>query len=260
MTVGPDLTYNGLRDVFVAKVNAAGTDLDYCGYIGGSGVDEGRGIAVDAAGNAYVTGVPGSTEASFPVTVGPDLTFNGGYGDAFVAKVNAAGTDLDYCGYIGGVGEDIPAGIAVDAAGNAYVAGYDLLHRSDLPGDSRPRPHLQQCGYVFDAFVAKVNADRHRTGLLRLHRRIEETTRDSASRSTRPAAPTSRETLASNEASFPVTVGPDVSHNGYDDDAFVAKVNATGTALDYCGYIGGSSYDWAAGSPSTSPATPTSPA
>ena len=64
-----------------------------------------RGIAVDSSGNAYVTGYTASTEATFPVTVGPDLTFNGG-SDAFVAKVNAAGTALVYCGYIGGSGGD----------------------------------------------------------------------------------------------------------------------------------------------------------
>ena len=97
---GPDLTYNGAGDAFVAKVNAAGTALVYGGYIGGSGDDGGRGIAVDGSGNAYVTGVTQSTEASFPVLVGPDLTFNG-VQDAFVAKVNAAGTALVYAGYIG---------------------------------------------------------------------------------------------------------------------------------------------------------------
>jgi len=97
VTVGPDLTYNGgYRDVFVAKVQAAGTALAYCGYIGGGGGwDQGFGIAVDSAGNAYVVGETLSSEAQgFPVTVGPDLTHNGGYRDAFVAKVQAAGTAL----------------------------------------------------------------------------------------------------------------------------------------------------------------------
>ena len=79
MTVGPDLTYNGgTYDAFVAKVNAAAPALVYAGYIGGSGDDDGYGIAVDGAGNAYVTGFTDSTEATFPVTVGPDLTYNGG--------------------------------------------------------------------------------------------------------------------------------------------------------------------------------------
>ena len=168
MIVGPDLTLNGVTDAFVAKVNAAGTALDYCGYIGGSATDRGRGIAVDASGRAYVFGGAESSEASFPVTVGPDLTHNG-LRDAFVARVNAAGTALDYCGYIGGAGNENASAIAVTAGGIAYVGG-------DTP---------------------------------------------------------------STETTFPVTVGPDLSYNGGGADGFVAKVNAAGTGLDYCGYIGG---------------------
>ncbi len=68
--------------------------LVYCGFIGGSEDDEGRGVAVDSSGNAYVTGITNSTEATFPDTVGPDLSFNGGASDAFVAKVKADGTGL----------------------------------------------------------------------------------------------------------------------------------------------------------------------
>ena len=110
----------------MAKVNASGTSLVYCGYIGGSGDDHGHGVAVDGSGNAYVTGETLSTEATFPVIGGPDLTYNdngGGDGDAFVAKVNASGTGLVYCGYIGGSGNESGSGIAVDASGNAYVTG-----------------------------------------------------------------------------------------------------------------------------------------
>ncbi|MGH8472876.1 MAG: SBBP repeat-containing protein, partial [Gammaproteobacteria bacterium] len=112
---GPDLTWNGgghssgSGDAFVAKVNASGTALVYAGYIGGNDSDVGLGIAVDKKGNAYVTGFTASTEASFPVKRGPDLTFNGNGGidlDAFVAKVNASGTGLVYAGYIGGGDRD----------------------------------------------------------------------------------------------------------------------------------------------------------
>ena len=164
VTVGPDLTFNGARDAVVAKVNPGGTALVYAGYIGGSGSDVALEIAVDEAGNAYVSGSTDSTEASFPVTVGPDLTFNGSNFDAFVAKVNPGGTALVYAGYIGGSGSDAGIGIAVDGAGNAYVSG----------------------------------------------------------------------TTPSTEASFPVTVGPDLTFNGGNVDAFVAKVNPGGTALGLC--------------------------
>jgi len=92
--------------------------LIYAGYIGGpggSGDDQGNGIAVDSSGNAYVSGFTDSSEGTFPLTVGPDLTYNGGTFDAFVAKVNAAGTALTYAGYIGGSGSDQGVGIAVEA-------------------------------------------------------------------------------------------------------------------------------------------------
>src|SRR5207244_139189 len=90
--VGPSLKFNGgAYDAYVVRVNAAGTGFDYAGYIGGSDDDEGYGIAVDSAGNAYVTGSTASSEDSFPVKVGPGLTYSGtgslGWGDAFVAKV-----------------------------------------------------------------------------------------------------------------------------------------------------------------------------
>jgi hypothetical protein len=102
---GPDLTYNGGEtDVFVAKVDASGTALVYCGYIGGTGSefhDFGNGIAVDNTGNAYVTGYTASTQDSFPVIGGPDLTFNGRT-DAFVAKISYSLTTLKVTSPAGG--------------------------------------------------------------------------------------------------------------------------------------------------------------
>ena len=240
VTVGPDLTQNGNSDAFVTKVNPSGTALDYAGYIGGSSLDEGRGIAVDAAGNAYVIGETFSTEASFPATVGPDLTYNGGPRDAFVAKVNPSGTALDYAGYIGGSSLDEGRGIAVDAEGSAYVIGDTGSTEATFPVSVGP--DLTHNGDL-DVFVAKVNP----SGIaldyagyiggsdhdLSLGSGIAVDATDSAY--------VTGHTF-STEATFPVTVGPDLTFNG-DVDAFVAKVNPSGTALDYAGYIGGSSSD-----------------
>ena len=236
--VGPDLTHNGIRDAFVAKVNAGGTALVYAGYIGGSRYDYGSGIAVDAAGNAYVTGSTESTEATFPVTVGPDLTSNGGLRDAFVAKVNAGGTALVYAGYIGGSGYDYGYGIAVDAAGNAYVTGSTESTETTFP--VTVGPDLTYNG-ISDAFVAKVNAD----GTALVYAGYIGGSRgdfgygiavDAAGNAYVAGNTTSTETT------FPVTIGPDLTHNG-GYDAFVAKVNAGGTTLVYAGYIGGSGSD-----------------
>ena len=104
-------------------MNPEGTGLVYAGFLGGSNGDEGYGIAVDAAGNAYVTGRTDSR--NFPAVVGPDTSYNG-YDDAFVAKVNPSGTGLVYAGFLGGSSLDSGSSIAVDAAGNAYVTGYTL--------------------------------------------------------------------------------------------------------------------------------------
>ncbi len=241
VTVGPDLTYNGgLSDAFVAKVNAAGTALVYCGYIGGSNADIGNGIAVDGGGNAYVTGSTLSGPTSFPVTVGPDLTYNGGISDAFVAKVNAAGTALVYCGYIGGSSADVGNGIAVDGSGNAYVTGSTLSTQATFP--AAVGPDLTYNGGLTDAFVAKVNADG--TALVYcgyIGGNNAENGNGIALDWSGNAYVTG--TTVSSESSFPVAVGPDLTFNGGLTDAYVAKVNAAGTGLIYCGYIGGISMD-----------------
>ena len=162
MTVGPDLIQNGSNDAFVAKVRANGTGLVYCGFIGGTGIDGGQGIAVDSDRNAYVTGTTTSTATSFPETVGPDLSHNGDF-DAFVAKVRADGTALTYCGFIGGAGEEFgpSSGITVDSSGNAYVTGRTNSTEASFP--TIVGPDLRYNGGEYDAFVAKVKSDYHRT-------------------------------------------------------------------------------------------------
>jgi len=241
-TVGPDLTFNGVSDAFVAKVNAAGTALVYAGYIGGSGDDAGFGIAVDGSGNAYVTGRTFSDEATFPVTVGPDLTFNGADVDAFVAKVNAAGTALVYAGYIGGSGNDSGYGIAVDGSGNAYVTGRTTSFEATFPVTVGP-DLIYNGGPEGDAFVAKVNA----AGTALVYAGyIGGSASDAGYGIAVDRSGNAYVTggTSSSEATFPETVGPDLIYTGGGEgDAFVAKVNAAGTALVYAGYIGGSGVD-----------------
>src|SRR5438309_3164729 len=110
-------------DAFVVKLNSAFTARTYSTYLGGTtGDDAGRGIAVDATGSAYVTGFTASTD--FPTTAGAFQTaFGGGGLDAFVVKLNAAGSRLVYGTYLGGAGSVVGLGIAIDTAHNAYVTG-----------------------------------------------------------------------------------------------------------------------------------------
>jgi len=235
--VGPDLTHNGSADVFVAKVNAAGTGLIYAGFLGGSDWDEGDGIAVDDAGNAYITGRTHSLD--FPAIVGPDLTHNGDTNsffalDAFVAKVNAAGTGLIYAGFLGGSGSDWGRSIAVDNAGSAYVTGYT----TSINFPAVIGPDLTYNGDA-DAFVTKVNATG--TGLVYAGF-LGGSSGDSGIGIAVDGTGNAYVTGGTSSTNFPAVVGPDLTHNG-SGDVFVAKVNATGAGLIYAGFLGGSARD-----------------
>jgi hypothetical protein len=141
----------GAFDAFVTKLNPTGTALVYSTYLGGTEADDdGTGIAVDSAGNAYVTGYTGSTD--FPTTAGAfQTTFGGGSYDAFLTKLNPKGSGLAYSTYLGGTGYDQGYGIAVDSAGNAYVTG--ITESTDFPTTAGA---IQTTfGGGTDAFVAK---------------------------------------------------------------------------------------------------------
>jgi hypothetical protein len=119
------------RNAFVTEMNASGSALVYSTYLGGSGAgDTGNSIAVDAAGSAYVAGITSSTD--FPVTPGAFQTVCPSIcEDAFVAKLNSTGSALVYSSYLGGTPATLGYGIAVDSAGDAYVAG--ATYSSDFP-------------------------------------------------------------------------------------------------------------------------------
>jgi hypothetical protein len=139
----------GSFDAFVAKLNATGSALVYSTYLGGSGSDEARAIAVDSEGNAYVTGVTASV--NFP-KVNPFQTALSGANDAFVAKLHATGSALVYSTYLGGSGTlDEGRGIAVDTTGHAYVTG-------QTTSASFPPVTPLRLGIIgsSDAFVAKL--------------------------------------------------------------------------------------------------------
>ena len=115
------LNRSGGADAFVTKLNATGGALVYSTYLGGSGADAGYGIAVDSSGDAYVTGSTGSTD--FPTTTDAYTATNSGGSDAFVSKLDAAGSGLLYSTYLGGGSDDTGYGIAADNAGGLYVTG-----------------------------------------------------------------------------------------------------------------------------------------
>lgn len=111
----------GTTSAFAVQLNEAGSGINWGTYLGGTGTDEGRDIAFDSLGNAYVTGSTAS--ADFPTTAFAfSRTFSGAQ-DAFVTKLNATGSALVYSTYLGGSDNDIGASIAVDSTHTAYVLG-----------------------------------------------------------------------------------------------------------------------------------------
>jgi hypothetical protein len=119
-TVHPLFSSGGPGGAFVTKIGAQGNALVYSTYLGGAGAAEGKGIAVDASGDAFVTGY---TESSNFPTMNPLQSSLAGSANAFVTEINPGGSALVYSTYLGGGGTDIGNGIALDSSGNIYVAG-----------------------------------------------------------------------------------------------------------------------------------------
>ena len=210
--------------------------LIYSTYLGGNRSDEGWSIAVDSEGNIYITGFTPST--NFPTTNPLQASYGGGYEDAFVAKLNADGSALVYSTYLGGSQGDYGRGIAVDSAGNAYVMGH--TDSSDFP---TANPLQATRGGSDDAFVAKLNAD----GSAFVYSTYLGGSRgDYGYGIAVDGAGKAYVTGRTQSTDFP-TANPLQGSNGGDYDAFVAKLNADGSALLYSTYLGGSNYDWGEG-------------
>jgi hypothetical protein len=243
-TIGAfDTTFNGgNRDVIVTKLNPEGTALEYSTYLGGSAHDGGTAIAIDAAGNAYVTGA--TTSSNFPTTPGAfDRSFNptGGGFDAFVTKLDPTGSTLVYSTYLGGNPGQGGHGIAVDAAGNAYVTG-------DTASPNFPTtPGAFDTSYNggVDAFVTKLNS----TGSALVYSTFlgggafSEDDGNWIAVDNAGAAYVTGFTFSSN---FPTTPGAfdrvlGSAINGT-SDAFVTKLNAGGSSLVYSTFLGGNDF------------------
>ena len=229
----------GPGDIFVAKLSPDGSQVIFATYLGGSGLDIPGGIAVDAEGNVYVSG--GTASANFPTTAGTIQPDFGGQVDAFVAKLNAQGSDLIYATFLGGGAQDIGTGLRLDESNHAYVIG-----STDGEGFPVTEGVLQSTyGGQFDTFVSKVDP----AGATLVY-----STLFGGNGSEIPA---DVELNAQGEVhiagiasstDFPGTPG------AYQEaivvgtfDAFVAKFNAAGTEVEYLSFLGGSGDDEASG-------------
>ena len=226
-TANPVQNFNaGGNDVFVAKLNPAGTGLVYCTYLGGYGDDQAYGIAVDAAGAAYVTGSTASQD--FPV-VYPLQSKLAGSRNAFVLKLSAAGNTLLYSTYLGGSAADSGNGIAVDTAGNAYVVGDTTS--LNFPAGGRQRAN----GGGQDAFVAKLSADGSR---LTYSTYLGGSNTDHGAAIAVDTTGAAWVAGATWSVDFPVA-NAFQSASGGGQDAFVARLSADGNTLLFGSYLGG---------------------
>ena len=236
----------GNGDAFVTKLNATGSALVYSTYLGGNGADEGRGIAIDSIGQAYVTGITGSS--NFPTTPGAYQTVTGGGSegtiDAFVTKLNFDGSMLLYSTYLGGNGQDSGLGIAVDSNFNAYVTG------STVPFFDANTPNFPTTPGAFqtafgggggDAFVTKLKPDG--SGLV-YSTYLGGSGSDTGFGIALGTGGNAYVTGSTDSIDFPTTGGAfQTAFGGGLGDAFVTKLNPFGAGLDYSTYLGGTRSD-----------------
>jgi hypothetical protein len=222
-------------DAFVTKLNADGSALVYSTYLGGSLDDLGKSIAVDAVGNAYVTGDTFST--NFPTTMGAFQTTYAGGKDAFVTKLNATGSALLYSTYLGGTASDEGNGIAFGLSG-AYVIGSTASN--DFPTAS---PFQGARAGSSDAFITYLNAS---GSALLASSFLGGSNLDTAYGIDVDSSGNVYVAGSTSSINFP-TANAFQTINGGATDAFVSKFNAIGSGLVYSTYLGGAASDQAKG-------------
>jgi hypothetical protein len=228
-------THAGEFDAFVSKLDSTGSGLVYSTYLGGSDTDVGFGVAVDGAGSAYVMGYTASTD--FPTITGAaQITSAGGSFDAFVSKLDSTGSGLVYSTYLGGSDTDVGRGIAVDGAGSAYVAGYTASTNFPTTAEAAQTTH----GGVFDAFVTKLDA----TGSALVYSTfLGGNGSDGGLDMALDDVGSAYVTGETHFGDFPTTAGAVQTTRAGEFDAFVTKLDATGSGLVYSTYLGGSDTD-----------------
>ena len=210
--------------------------LVYSTYLGGANNDNASAVAVDAAGNAYVTGITASA-TNFPTTAGAFQTTLGGGSDAFVTKLNPTGTALIYSTFLGGSDFDTGVGIAVDASGNAYVTGSTAsTNFPTTAGAFQTTLAGPGGGSLTDAFVTKLNP----TGTALVYSTyLGGRDFDNGEEVAVDAAGNAYVTGRTSSTDFPTTVAAFQTTSAGGGDAFVTKLNSTGSALVYSTFLGG---------------------
>ncbi len=221
----------GQQDAFVVKLDPSGTRVVYSTYLGGNGQDNATSIAIDAAGNAYITGFTDST--NFPVRNALQSAKRGDF-SAFVVKLGPTGTILNST-LFGGSTSDYGSSIAVDPAGNIYAAG--IATSSDLPmANAIQSTH----GGLVDMFAAKIDPSGSR---LIYSTYLGGIGIEGASSIAVDPAGNLYLTGLTSSPNFRTVNALQSAHGGGLFDAFVTKLNPSGTQIIYSTYLGGGGED-----------------
>jgi len=233
---GFDESHGGMSDAFLARVSMDGSELNYSTFLGAGDEDVGTGIAIGPNQEAYVCGFTSS--GNFPTTQGAFNRSLDGVADAFIARFLEDGSDLVYATFLGGDFDERALGIAVNAAGEAFVTGY--TDSSDFPNTS---PAIDRSYSKFlDAFLSRLSAD----GSSLLYSTFLGSTGDDVGFAVALWEPaTVYVTGETGSKGFPTTKGSPgkAIHKGF--DAFVSKIDTDASALLYSTYLGESGDDFA---------------
>ena len=214
--------------------------LVYSTYLGGGGDDLGSSIAIDASNNIYIAGTTSSS--NFP-TFGPAFPGNAGLSDVFVTKIDSTGGSVLYSTYVGGSGLDRGDGIAVDGSGNAYVVGRVGDTSNDFPTTVGALATTYRGG-DFDGVVFKLNAQGN---ALVYSTFLGGEDNDSAEGIAVDLSGNAYVTGGTRSGGFPVTASAFQSFRAGDTDAFLTKLNASGSAVLYSTLLGGVGTDRGSG-------------
>jgi hypothetical protein len=229
-------TFNGgPDDGFIAKLNPTGTSLLYCTYLGGNNTDRVHDIALDSAGNIYLTGLTQSS--NFPISA---TAKQKGYTqwEGFISKLNPSGTGIVYSTYIGGSAYDYGMGIDVDKNGIAVVVGN--TRSTNLPVTSGAKQPTN-AGGNYDAFVVKVNAD----GSDWLYcTYLGGSGSDQGLKILLDTTGAAYVLATGDSTDYPVTTLAYQTTNHGSYDAMVTRVNADGTDWIYSTYLGGGGMEY----------------
>jgi hypothetical protein len=221
----------GNKNAFVTKLNSSGSALVFSTFLGGAFGTLANAMAIDASGSSYVAG---SANASYPTTAGAFQTAYAGTQDAFAAKLNSNGSALVYSTYLGGASTDSASAVAVDASGNAYVAG--STSSSNYPTTAGAFQTANPGG-----FLTKVNS----SGSALAYSTYLGSSVGAPASAVAVDASGNAYVVGFTGANYPTTANAFQTANAGQSDAFMTKMNSSGSGLLYSTYLGGSNPDFA---------------